>query len=110
LSIRSAHPGARRSSIANQDVKLVSSAGADAATPSSWIIGWRSVRFACGRVVAHFSISIFMDLELRSSDPETTYLERRRAEATGADRRVFAEQSVGCCQLAEHETEKRQVW
>jgi hypothetical protein len=51
-----------------------------------------------------------MDLELRSSDPETAYLEWQRAEATGADRRVFAEQSVGCCQLAERETERRQVW
>ena len=51
-----------------------------------------------------------MDLELWSSDPETAYLEWQRAEVTGADRRVFAEQSVGCCQLAEHETERRQVW
>jgi site-specific recombinase XerD len=35
-----------------------------------------------------------MDLELWTSDPETAYLHWQRAEATGADRRVFAEQSV----------------
>jgi integrase/recombinase XerD len=35
-----------------------------------------------------------MSLERSTSDPETAYLQWQRAEATGADRRAFAEQSI----------------
>jgi hypothetical protein len=35
-----------------------------------------------------------MSLELWTSDPETAYLQWQRAEATGADRRAFAEQPI----------------
>lgn len=35
-----------------------------------------------------------MSIELWTSDPETAYLQWQRAEATGADRRAFAEQSI----------------
>lgn len=40
------------------------------------------------------SVYTFMDSELWLSDPETAYAEWQRAEATGADRRAFAERSI----------------
>ncbi len=40
------------------------------------------------------SVYIFMDSELWLSDPEAAYAEWQRAEATGADRRAFAERSI----------------
>ncbi len=40
------------------------------------------------------SVYIFMDANLWRSDPETAYGEWQRAEATGADRRAFAERSI----------------
>ena len=40
------------------------------------------------------SVYTFMDPELWLSDPEAAYAEWQRAEATGADRRTFAERSI----------------
>ncbi|WP_436196667.1 tyrosine-type recombinase/integrase [Paraburkholderia hospita] len=64
-------------------------------TPTSLVTGvWRSVSFAYAWREAHFSISIFMADDLWILDPDTAYNEWQRAEATGADRRAFAERSI----------------
>jgi len=42
----------------------------------------------------NFSISIFVNDELWSSDPENAFAEWQKEEATGADRRPFAERSI----------------
>ncbi|MGF6970708.1 site-specific recombinase XerD [Paraburkholderia sp. WC7.3g] len=44
--------------------------------------------------VSAFSVYTFMDSELWLWDPQTAYAEWQRAEATGADRRAFAERSI----------------
>jgi len=41
-----------------------------------------------------FSVYTLMDAALWQSDPETAYGEWQRAEATGAERRIFAERSI----------------
>lgn len=55
---------------------------------------WRSESFALDWRTAQFSISIFMQTDLWLSDPEAAYSQWQHAEATGADRRSFADQSI----------------